>query len=284
MENRNPAKKSTRLFTGLAGSPLSKVGRPRIHKDALARQRAYDRRQARERKRQEAQAAREQTKTDSGYVARVSKNGQPYAHIPCQPMSRGVYEDGRKGRFVLDGDAPKDYEGEAQSRAENIANAIEARLQDQWVAKCAAVAKGLLVVPGADLGPIDNFSRRVSSDRPTDDETYTPAVQGDSSTYLPIGCTVTELTRLEERTARNLLVDLAPNRKYDRSTNTWEPEVWQCPFHKRLRFGSQAEGIEHLRLKHHGQVRTATKRGLSGDGVLHDPAAARKYRKRHKAI
>jgi hypothetical protein len=272
----NQAKKPKRLFTGLAGSPLAKVGRPRKHADNLARQRAYDRKKARERKKQEAPATRQQAKIDAGYIPKVSPNGKQYAVIPSMPMSRGLFEEGRRGKFIYDSGASPDYVGD---RSINIESAFEARQTAQWAARVVAAAKGLLIEEKADPPdrPEDTFARRVTpKGHSENDERDTVGSEGDSSAYLPCGITPRELTYLEELAARNLVVNLSPNAKYG------DPEIWACPFHKLARFDNQTDAIRHLWEKHAGKVRTAAKAGASGMGTVHNPNSTRRYQKRRE--
>jgi hypothetical protein len=273
METQNSVKKSTgRMFVdpsgraALAGSPFARIGRPKKYANNAARQKAHRERKAAEKREQEEQA--------QGYILKSSPSGRPYAVIPELPMSQGKYEDGRRGGFVLNGNAKKDYKGD---RFENIAGAIAGRLDSQWAALVEAKARNAFVDPRQASDPVDNRSRRVGpkGNSLTSHESGNDVSAKDTSTYLESGITHRELTYLEEMAARNMAIDLSP-------ADGRGPEVWKCPFHSRDRFDSRLECVDHLWAKHGSKIRTAARNGGSGLGAVHNPRSAERTRKRLK--
>jgi hypothetical protein len=274
VETQNPVKKPTgRLFVdpsgraALAGSAFARIGRPKKYASNAARQKAHRERKAAEKREQEEQA--------QGYILKSSPSGRPYAVIPELPMSQGKYEDGRRGGFVLNGNAKKDCKGD---RFENIAGAIAGRLDSQWAALVAATARNAFVDSKQASTQEDNRSRRVGpkGNSLTSHESGNDVSAKDSSTYLESGITHRELTYLEEMAARNMAIDLSP-------ADGKGPEIWKCPFHSRDRFDSRRECVDHIWEKHGSKVRTAAKNGGSGFGAVHNPRSAERTRKRLKA-
>jgi hypothetical protein len=224
----------------------------------------YDQKKAKEKNRQQTR--------DQIFITEVSPRGQQYARIPSLPMSKG--SEG----LVYDSGAAEDYEGD---RSQNIADAKEALLCAQWIARCTAVARKMLKDSADEpVGrPGDNFSRRVEAGgHAPDTEDRGNVASENPGTYLPCGITASELSYLEWRAARNLAIDMTPERKYD------EPEIWACPYHARARFGSIEETIAHLWTHHAGKVRKAAKNGGSGCGTVHDPRATGHYRDRLRIL